>query len=301
MWWVILEFYFKVHIYAYSDHNFRPRGLRHELSSPARTLGSWVRIPLKSWMFVCVYSVFVCRYQPCDELITRPRSPTDCLQDEETEVKRRVSRMPYAPEGVTGIWIYVYSFSGYVMLLVILLVWCFVLGSVCGCPECFCWSGSLLFGGQISWSLVVGVSVSSAVLMPRMRGVLCVAIWCSFPVMLWILGYVFVFYICVIPLQDIFADLAHVVFFLCVKVFCFFMCYDIYGICYGLKLCSTVGIVTRDGQGIGVRVPVGTRFFSSPRRPNRLWGPPTSYPMGTGGSFPWGKAAGAWSWPLTSN
>jgi hypothetical protein len=36
-----------------------PRGLRHELSSLTRTLGSWVRIPLKSWMFVRVYSVFV--------------------------------------------------------------------------------------------------------------------------------------------------------------------------------------------------------------------------------------------------
>jgi hypothetical protein len=35
------------------------RGLRHELSSLARTLGSWVRIPLKAWMSVCVYSVFV--------------------------------------------------------------------------------------------------------------------------------------------------------------------------------------------------------------------------------------------------
>jgi hypothetical protein len=35
------------------------RGLRHELSSPARTLGSWVRIPLKAWIFMCVYSVFV--------------------------------------------------------------------------------------------------------------------------------------------------------------------------------------------------------------------------------------------------
>jgi hypothetical protein len=32
--------------------------LRHEPSSPARTLGSWVRIPLKAWMFVfCVYVV----------------------------------------------------------------------------------------------------------------------------------------------------------------------------------------------------------------------------------------------------
>jgi hypothetical protein len=33
--------------------------LRHELSSLARTLGSWVPIPLKAWMSVCVYSVFV--------------------------------------------------------------------------------------------------------------------------------------------------------------------------------------------------------------------------------------------------
>jgi hypothetical protein len=36
-----------------------PRGLRHEMSSPAWTLGSWLRIPLDAWMFVCVYSVFV--------------------------------------------------------------------------------------------------------------------------------------------------------------------------------------------------------------------------------------------------
>jgi hypothetical protein len=28
---------------------------------------------------------------------------------------------------------------------------------------------------------------------------------------------------------------------------------------------------------------------------------PASYPMGTGGSFPGGKAVGAWSWPLTSS
>jgi hypothetical protein len=35
------------------------RGLRHELSSPARTLGSWVRIPLKAWMSVRVYSLCV--------------------------------------------------------------------------------------------------------------------------------------------------------------------------------------------------------------------------------------------------
>jgi hypothetical protein len=36
-----------------------PPGLRHKLSSPAQTLGSWVRIPLEAWMYVCVYSVCV--------------------------------------------------------------------------------------------------------------------------------------------------------------------------------------------------------------------------------------------------
>jgi hypothetical protein len=34
------------------------RGLGHELSSPARALGSWVQIALKAWMSVYVY--FVC-------------------------------------------------------------------------------------------------------------------------------------------------------------------------------------------------------------------------------------------------
>jgi hypothetical protein len=37
----------------------RPLGVRHELSSLARMLGPWVRIPLEAWMSVCVYSVFV--------------------------------------------------------------------------------------------------------------------------------------------------------------------------------------------------------------------------------------------------
>jgi hypothetical protein len=44
-------------------------------------LWSWVRIPLKAWMFVRVFLCFVvlCRYRHCDGLITRPRSPTICL------------------------------------------------------------------------------------------------------------------------------------------------------------------------------------------------------------------------------
>jgi hypothetical protein len=38
-----------------------------------------------------------------------------------------------------------------------------------------------------------------------------------------------------------------------------------------------VGIVTGyglDDRGVGVRFPVGSRIFSSPRRPDRLWGSP---------------------------
>jgi hypothetical protein len=34
-----------------------PRGLKHEMSSPARTLRSWILILLEVWMSVCVYSV----------------------------------------------------------------------------------------------------------------------------------------------------------------------------------------------------------------------------------------------------
>jgi hypothetical protein len=39
---------------------------------------------------------------------------------------------------------------------------------------------------------------------------------------------------------------------------------------------SVVGIATSYGldRGVGVRVPVGSRIFSSSRRPDRLWGPP---------------------------
>jgi hypothetical protein len=34
-------------------------GLRHELSSPSQTLGSWVLVPLEAWLFVSFYCVFV--------------------------------------------------------------------------------------------------------------------------------------------------------------------------------------------------------------------------------------------------
>jgi hypothetical protein len=58
-----------------------PHGLRHEMSSLARTLGSSVRISFEAWMysfFPCVCDV-ICRQWSCDGLIPRPGSPTNCL------------------------------------------------------------------------------------------------------------------------------------------------------------------------------------------------------------------------------
>jgi hypothetical protein len=51
----------------------------------------------------------------------------------------------------------------------------------------------------------------------------------------------------------------------------------------------------------GVRVPAREgNFFSSPLSPYRLWGLPSLLANGYQGLFLWIKAAGAWSWPLTS-
>jgi hypothetical protein len=57
-----------------------------------------------------------------------------------------------------------------------------------------------------------------------------------------------------------------------------------------------VGIATGyglDDRGVGFRVQVGSRIFSSPRRLDRHWAQPSSYPMGIGDPFPGDKAAGS--------
>jgi hypothetical protein len=67
---------------------------------------------------------------------------------------------------------------------------------------------------------------------------------------------------------------------------------------------SSVGIALSyrlDDRGPRVRFPAeGGNFSLHHRVQNGSEAHPASYPMGTRGSFPGSKTAGAWSWPLTS-
>jgi hypothetical protein len=79
-----ITFHSKIHRLIFKNPSYKlthHSGLRHELSFPARTLGSWFRIPLEEWMpaFILCLCCSVCRKRPCDGLIHRPRSPTDSL------------------------------------------------------------------------------------------------------------------------------------------------------------------------------------------------------------------------------
>jgi hypothetical protein len=69
------------------------------------------------------------------------------------------------------------------------------------------------------------------------------------------------------------------------------------------SLDSSVGIVTDyglDDREVGVRVPEGSKVFSSPNCPDQLWGSPNLISNGYQGLFPGVKAAGAWNWQPTS-
>jgi hypothetical protein len=57
---------------------------------------------------------------------------------------------------------------------------------------------------------------------------------------------------------------------------------------------GVVGIATGyglDDRGVGVRVPIGSRNFSSPHRSPRLWGPPSLLSNWYRGPFIGGKTA----------
>jgi hypothetical protein len=76
-----------------------PRGLRHELSSLARTMGSWVRTPGKAWMFVCVHLFCVCGQVAA--LRRADHSPKEsyrlCKKDYETEEETRAQQRAVEP------------------------------------------------------------------------------------------------------------------------------------------------------------------------------------------------------------
>jgi hypothetical protein len=64
-----------------------------------------------------------------------------------------------------------------------------------------------------------------------------------------------------------------------------------------------IGIATDYGldcRRVGVRIPVGVKFFSSPRRLHLFWDPFNCLSSKYLRSFPEGKAAGIWSRPFTS-
>jgi hypothetical protein len=53
------------------------------------------------------------------------------------------------------------------------------------------------------------------------------------------------------------------------------------------------------GQPVFDSRQADVRFFSSPRRPGRLWAHTESYSMGKGSSLHVGKTAGEWSYTFT--
>jgi hypothetical protein len=72
------------------------RSLRHELSSPARGLGSWVRIPLGAWMCSCGS---LCRYRHCKGTDPPLKESSRLCKDQETEKAAKVHKGCRAVDG----------------------------------------------------------------------------------------------------------------------------------------------------------------------------------------------------------
>jgi hypothetical protein len=79
------------------------------------------------------------------------------------------------------------------------------------------------------------------------------------------------------------------------------MIYDILILTYWYSWVCIATVCELGGRGIWVWFPAVTIDVSpvhSTQTDSSAY--PTSYPMAIGGTFPWDKAAGTWSWPSTS-
>jgi hypothetical protein len=74
-----------------------------------------------------------------------------------------------------------------------------------------------------------------------------------------------------------------------------------YMVCVEARVALSVVAMLR-ARRFGIRFMAGCkRFLSSPKRPDRFWGPNILLFSEYGSSFPGRKATGAWSWPPTSD